>query len=152
MRIWVNGAGGMVGSHMVEMLQNRGEEVLGSYYRPTVELKEINPAIRMVECDVRYPQSVLKIVEKFRPETIFHLAAQSYPTVSWERPYETMEINAGGTLRFTRRSSMCAAPILLMTPWSWSPARRQSMDKRLRSLKSRLSWKRLRSNLCIRMA
>lgn len=98
MRIWVNGAGGMVGSHMVEMLHNRGEEVLGSYYRPTVELKEINPAVRMVECDVRYPQSVLKIIEEFRPETIFHLAAQSYPTVSWERPYETMEINAGGTI------------------------------------------------------
>ncbi|QEK18909.1 GDP-6-deoxy-D-mannose reductase [[Clostridium] hylemonae DSM 15053] len=32
------------------------------------------------------------------PEQIYHLAAQSYPTVSWEKPYETMDVNVGGTI------------------------------------------------------
>ncbi len=32
------------------------------------------------------------------PDQIYHLAAQSYPTVSWDKPYETMDINIGGTI------------------------------------------------------
>ena len=50
------------------------------------------------EMDVRYCQSVAKIVAALRPQTIFHLAAQSYPTVSWERPQETMDTNVTGTV------------------------------------------------------
>lgn len=33
-----------------------------------------------------------------RPEQIYHLAAQSYPTVSWDRPYETLDTNGNGTV------------------------------------------------------
>lgn len=98
MRILVTGAGGMVGSHMVELLHNRGEEVLGTYYKPTTDISELPPEINLVECDVRYPQSVEKIIMDFQPDQIFHLAAQSYPTVSWNRPYETIETNINGTI------------------------------------------------------
>lgn len=98
MRILVTGAGGMVGSHMVELLHNRGEEVLGTYYKPTTDISELPPEINLIECDVRYPQSVEKIIMDFQPDQIFHLAAQSYPTVSWNRPYETIETNINGTI------------------------------------------------------
>lgn len=98
MKVMVTGAGGMVGSHMVEILHNRGDEVLGTYYKPTTDITEIPSGISMVECDVRYPQSVEKIIREFQPDQIFHLAAQSYPTVSWNRPYETIETNINGTI------------------------------------------------------
>lgn len=98
MRVLVTGAGGMVGSHMVEWLHQLGHTVLGTYYKPTVNMKTINPAIPMLECDVRYASMVENIICDFVPDRIFHLAAQSYPTVSWTRPYETMEINANGTI------------------------------------------------------
>ena len=88
----------MVGSHMVELLYNRGEEVLGTYYKPTTDISELPPEINLIECDVRYPQSVEKIIMDFQPDQIFHLAAQSYPTVSWNRPYETIETNINGTI------------------------------------------------------
>ena len=39
-----------------------------------------------------------KIILDFMPDKVFHLAAQSYPTVSWERPYETIETNINGTI------------------------------------------------------
>ena len=35
---------------------------------------------------------------KYQPEQIYHLAAQSYPTVSWDRPYETIDTNVNGTI------------------------------------------------------
>ena len=98
MKIWVTGAGGMVGSHMVEILYAQGHEVLGSYYKPTTDITEIDSSIRMVECDVRYYQGVLRIMEEFQPDKIFHLAAQSYPTVSWTHPQITMDTNVVGTV------------------------------------------------------
>lgn len=98
MKILVTGAGGMVGSHMVEFLYKNKHEIIGTYYKPTVNLKEINADIPMLECDLRYPQSIEKIIMDFQPEQIYHLAAQSYPTVSWNRPYETIDINMNGTI------------------------------------------------------
>lgn len=98
MNILVTGAGGMVGSHMVELLHAKGENVIGTYYKPTIDIKELPPEINMIECDVRYPVSVEKIIMEYQPEQIYHLAAQSYPTVSWDRPYETIETNINGTI------------------------------------------------------
>lgn len=98
MNVLVTGAGGMVGSHMVELLHEQGKNVIGTYYKPTTDITELSPEIKMIECDVRYPQSVEKIIEEFQPEQIYHLAAQSYPTVSWDRPYETIETNINGTI------------------------------------------------------
>lgn len=98
MNILVTGAGGMVGSHMVELLYAKGENVVGTYYKPTTDIKELSPEIKMIECDVRYASSVEKIIMEYQPEQIYHLAAQSYPTVSWDRPYETIETNINGTI------------------------------------------------------
>ena len=100
MNILVTGAGGMVGSHMVELLHAKGDgdNVIGTYYKPTTNIKELSPEIKMIECDVRYSASVEKIILEFQPEQIYHLAAQSYPTVSWDRPYETIETNINGTI------------------------------------------------------
>ncbi len=98
MNILVTGAGGMVGSHMVELLNEKGENVIGTYYKPTTNIKELPEQIKMLECDVRYAPSVEKILLEYQPEQIYHLAAQSYPTVSWERPYETIDTNINGTI------------------------------------------------------
>lgn len=98
MDIMVTGAGGMVGSHMVELLYKRGENVIGTYYKPTTDISELPKEINMIECDVRYASSVEKIIMEYMPKQIYHLAAQSYPTVSWERPYETIETNINGTI------------------------------------------------------
>lgn len=96
--ILVTGAGGMVGSHMVQVLHEKGCHVIGTYYKPTVNINEIDSRIPMIECDVRYPQNIEQIIFQYRPDQIYHLAAQSFPTVSWEHPYETIEINIGGTI------------------------------------------------------
>lgn len=98
MKVLVTGAGGMVGSHLVEMLHKQGDTVIGTYYKPTTDIREIPQGIKMIECDVRYPSSLEKIILEFMPDKVFHLAAQSYPTVSWDRPYETIDTNINGTI------------------------------------------------------
>ena len=98
MNILVTGAGGMVGSHMVELLHSQGKNVIGTYYKPTTDITELSPEIKMIECDVRYAENIERIIFEYMPEQIYHLAAQSYPTVSWNKPYETIETNINGTI------------------------------------------------------
>ncbi len=96
--VLITGAGGMVGSHMTDVFVEQGVNVVGTYYKPTVPFSDLNPKATLLECDVRYFQKLLKIVKQYKPSRIFHLAAQSYPTVSWDRPVETIDVNVNGTI------------------------------------------------------
>lgn len=99
MKILITGACGMVGSHMIEYFyQLGGHEVTATFYKPTTNLDDVAGKANFIECDVRYYKRVLEIIAANQPEKIFHLAAQSYPTVSWSRPQETMDINVNGTI------------------------------------------------------
>jgi GDP-4-dehydro-6-deoxy-D-mannose reductase len=49
-------------------------------------------------CDIRDTASLSQLISTFRPDRVFHLAAQSYPTVSLVHPRETIDINVGGTV------------------------------------------------------
>lgn len=97
-RIMITGVGGMVGSHMADCFFTKGEKVVGTYYKPTTDIVDIYGKADLIECDVRYFTNVYDIIRKYEPSEIYHLAAQSYPSVSWDKPQETMEINATGTV------------------------------------------------------
>jgi GDP-4-dehydro-6-deoxy-D-mannose reductase len=83
----ITGTAGMIGSHLFETLRGPGEEVIGSYYRPTVALEEIAADGELVELDVRYFEPFRRLLQERLPRRIFHLAAQSLPTLSWQRPW-----------------------------------------------------------------
>jgi GDP-4-dehydro-6-deoxy-D-mannose reductase len=96
--VLLTGAAGLVGSHLVDALVGRPQRVIASYFQPTVPLEEIAGKAELVELDVRRTEAVSRLIEGRRPATIFHLAAQSLPTVSWEKPQETIEANVVGTV------------------------------------------------------
>lgn len=93
MKVLVTGAGGMVGSHMVELLYKRGDEVVGIWHKNKKNIEQITLPIKFVQCDLRYAQGIDELIMDFMPEQIYHLAAQSYPTVSWVSPTETIDVN-----------------------------------------------------------
>src|SRR5438876_11125977 len=96
MRIWISGCGGMMGSHLCGALTAAGHEVLASYYKPTVDPADL-AGLPLEEVDIRDWCSVYDSLTRFRPDAVFHLAAQSYPAASWQRPIETLETNVIGT-------------------------------------------------------
>ena len=98
MKVLVTGAGGMVGSHMVELLYNRGDDVIGIWHKNKKNVEQITLPIKFVQCDLRYAQGIDEIIMDFLPDQIFHLAAQSYPTVSWVSPSETIDVNINSTI------------------------------------------------------
>ena len=96
MKVLVTGAGGMVGSHMVEFLYNRGDDVIGIWHKNKKNVEQISLPINFVQCDLRYGYGIDELIMDNLPEQIFHLAAQSYPTVSWVSPAETIDVNING--------------------------------------------------------
>lgn len=98
MNTLVTGAGGMVGSHMVELLYNRGDNVIGIWHKNKKNIEQIKLPIRFVQCDLRYGYGIEDLIMDNLPDQIYHLAAQSYPTVSWVSPAETIDVNINGTV------------------------------------------------------
>lgn len=87
-----------MGVHLVDYLESKGDQVLATYFRPTTDLRDSKPIGRVEECDIRDRTRVNTLLNEFQPEKIFHLAAQSYPTVSWEDPWYTIQTNVLGTI------------------------------------------------------
>jgi GDP-4-dehydro-6-deoxy-D-mannose reductase len=94
----VTGAEGFIGSHMVKYLQGQGWNVVGTYCAEGRTPFPKLPNLRFEQCDLRNGQRVTKIVAKYQPTHIFHLGAQSLPTVSWADPVRTFESNIMGSL------------------------------------------------------
>lgn len=95
----VTGACGMVGSHLVDWYYERGMHITATYFtQPTIRLEEVRHKAQYIPCDVRRAPEVEAIIAACMPDVIYHLAAQSYPTVSWQKPVETMETNVHGTI------------------------------------------------------
>lgn len=98
MNILVTGAGGMVGSHMVETLYKMGHNIIGIWHKNKKNIEQITVPAKFVQCDLRYAQKIDEIIMDNLPEQIYHLAAQSYPTVSWASPTETIDVNINSTI------------------------------------------------------
>ena len=86
-----------MGSHLLETVLAAGEDAVGTYYNPTIDLDDLK-GLPLQEVDVTDWCSVFDSLDTFRPDLIFHLAAQSYPVVSWQRPIETITTNVVGTV------------------------------------------------------
>ena len=99
-KILITGSEGMVGAHLVNYYIDKGEEnnIVPTYYNTVKEKSYKSNNLQFIKCDVRDFEVLRDIITKHRPAKIFHLAAQSLPTVSWEKPTETMEVNANGTI------------------------------------------------------
>ncbi len=97
--ILITGGCGMVGSHLVDYFYERGHWVTATAFsHPTIDLDDVIDKANYIECDVRNKTLIEIIIRDLKPTTIYHLAAQSYPTVSWEHPNETIDINVNGTI------------------------------------------------------
>jgi GDP-4-dehydro-6-deoxy-D-mannose reductase len=94
----VTGAEGFIGSNLVKFLQAKGWNVVGTY-RPheSTSFPQLRN-LRFVQCDLRNGQRVEQVVNEYAPTHVFHLGAQSLPTVSWADPAFTFESNVMGSL------------------------------------------------------
>ncbi len=97
MRILVTGSTGVVGSHLLDFLATLpGLDLYGTRRWRSTGYQA--PGVTYVETDITDYQSVKGILDKIRPQVLFHLAAQSYTAPSFAAPRATWDVNAIGTL------------------------------------------------------
>ena len=95
MKVLITGAAGFIGGFLARNCAEAGSTVVGIDIREP-EASWADAAFE--RCDVRDSARLTEMLSTFRPDCVFHLAAQSYPSVSLSRPLETMETNVGGTV------------------------------------------------------
>lgn len=103
--IFVTGADGFVGSHLVDRLVEIGADV-HVFVRATSSgelnnIRHLSEDITVHRGDLRDKHSVDRALRALNGQSdvlLFHLAAQAHVGESWERPYETVDTNVTGTL------------------------------------------------------
>lgn len=100
----VTGVTGQDGAYLAEFLINKNYKVIGTYRRTSsinfwrmheLGIKD-HPNLTLVEHDLTDFGSSIRLIEKFNPDEIYNLAAQSFVGVSFEQPITTAEINGLG--------------------------------------------------------
>ena len=100
-RILITGITGFVGSHLADLTLEKNCEVFGlkrwnlSRMR---NVKHLINKINWIDCDITDPVSVKKAIKKANPDKIFHLAAESFVSPSWDHPTHYMDVNYKGTV------------------------------------------------------
>lgn len=101
MRILVTGITGMVGSHLAEYVLREHPEAevhgLVRWRSPLDNIRDILPRIKLHHAELRDLNSLIKLLGGVKPDWIFHLAAQSYVTTSFDLPADTLHTNVIGT-------------------------------------------------------
>src|SRR3990167_1038633 len=100
-KVLITGITGFVGSHLAEYLlnNNSGVTIVGlvRWRSPKDNILSVLDKLTLEYGDLVDGGSIKKILLKYRPEVIFHLAAQSYVDFSFIAPISTLETNVIGT-------------------------------------------------------
>jgi UDP-glucose 4-epimerase len=109
MRAVVTGGAGFIGSHVVEALVARGDEVhvLDDLSKGKRERVAAGAALHVG--DIREPDAVFDAV---RPEAVFHLAAQADVRVSVDDPALDADVNVLGTVRILEAARRHGAKVV----------------------------------------
>jgi len=113
-RVLVTGDTGFKGSWLSLWLHELGADVLGYALPPEYEnshfaLLKLDNIIHHINGDIRNLSSLQKIFTKFKPEFLFHLAAQAIVRVSYQRPKYTFDTNVGGSVNVLECMRNCAS-------------------------------------------
>jgi GDP-4-dehydro-6-deoxy-D-mannose reductase len=95
MKVLITGVAGFIGGYLSQHCAAVGSTVLGIDVR---EPAHITATSAFELCDIRDTARMSELLAQFKPDRIFHLAAQSYPTVSLLKPRETFSTNIDGTI------------------------------------------------------
>jgi UDP-glucuronate 4-epimerase len=116
MRILLTGGAGFIGSHLLERLLARGDDVaviddFNDYYDPALKRANLpKGGFRLHEMDIR---SAGPVVEKEKPDAVIHLAARAGVRPSLEKPALYDAVNVTGTLELLEGCRRAGVPRFL---------------------------------------
>ena len=116
-KVLITGHTGFKGSWLAFWLTQMGADVLGYALEPDTKpnhFSMLHLPIESVIGDIRDIANLTRVFDRFQPEIVFHLAAQSLVRRSYDDPVETFKTNVMGTVNIfeaCRRTSSVRAVI-----------------------------------------
>ncbi|HQE20272.1 MAG TPA: GDP-mannose 4,6-dehydratase [Aggregatilineales bacterium] len=99
----ITGITGQDGSYLAEFLLEKGYEVIGLVRRTSTvnfeRIGHIQDKIQIVSGDMLDETSLVHVIDEYRPDEVYNLAAQSFVQESWRQPVFTGEVTALGVTR-----------------------------------------------------
>ena len=133
-KVLITGHTGFKGGWLSLWLQHLGADVVGvSLDPPTTismyEQADVKKRMTSLRQDIRDGNKIKQLFKKYKPEIVFHLAAQPLVRYSYQNPVETYETNVMGTLHILegiRSISTVRAAVMVTTDkcydnkeWEW---------------------------------
>lgn len=97
MKVLVTGGAGFIGSHIVDLLLERGNDVIVVDNLSTGQETHLRPEVSFYRADITDGR-LADIIAKTRPDVVIHQAAQIHVTTSVQDPLHDAKINIIGTL------------------------------------------------------
>ena len=113
MNICVTGGAGFIGSHLVDRLIHDGHTVLVIDNLSSGSREFVNSKAQFIEMDIR-DSNLSSIICEFKPEYIFHEAAQTEVAVSMNNPKLDCDVNLMGLINVLDAAVTCCVKKLLM--------------------------------------
>ena len=99
----ITGINGQDGSHLADFLLEKGYRVVGMIRRASVETGErishLTDRIEIILGDLLDQGSLVKLLDRARPDEIYNLGAMSFVPASWDQPVLTGEFTGLGATR-----------------------------------------------------
>jgi GDPmannose 4,6-dehydratase len=99
----ITGITGQDGSYLAEFLLEKGYDVVGMVRRSSTitfeRIEHFQDTITLEQGDLHDQSSLVDLLERYQPDEIYNLAAQSFVPTSWNQPVLTGEVTALGVTR-----------------------------------------------------
>jgi GDPmannose 4,6-dehydratase len=99
----ITGITGQDGSYLADFLLTKGYRVVGMVRRSSTvtfgRIEHIQDDIEIIQGDLHDQSSLVYLIEEYRPDEVYNLAAQSFVPTSWKQPVLTGEVTALGVTR-----------------------------------------------------
>ena len=114
-RALITGINGMDGSHLADLLLEKGYEVFGMERRCSspnrTNTKHLEGKITFLHGDLTDQNSLLRCIKESNPDEVYNLASQSFVGESWNTPEQTSDVTGLGVLRMLEAIREYGKPI-----------------------------------------
>jgi GDPmannose 4,6-dehydratase len=100
----ISGITGQDGGYLAKLLLEKGYRVIGLYRRASTDtfcrLKELNiyDKIELMDFDLLEFSNICRLINTYKPDEFYNLAAQSFVACSWNEPIYTVQADGVGVL------------------------------------------------------
>jgi len=110
----ITGVTGQDGAYLAKLLLGKGYKVVGGVRRTSLGLSHrlaelgIEKDVEAISFELGELPCIMRVLEKYKPDEFYNLAAQSFVGTSWDQSLYTSDVNAMGVCRILEAIRTCS--------------------------------------------